>query len=172
MTWKAMPFDSRKEMEIMQDISTRLGAKLLFSVTLLLLLETSIGFSSGRVLAAPFAYIANYDDGKVAVLDTATNTITATITVGSKPYSVAITPDQKHAYVPNNGDSTVSIIDLATNTVVTTIHGTGTKPTFIAFTSDGSRAFVTNNGDSYVSSLIRRQILSRAILMSDTSLSQ
>ncbi len=54
------------------------------------------------------------------MIDTATNTVTATITVGNGPRSVAITPDGALAYVTNFGADTVSVIDTATNTVTTT----------------------------------------------------
>lgn len=39
---------------------------------------------------APFAYIANGNN--ISVIDTATNTTTAAIAVGSSPYGAAVTP--------------------------------------------------------------------------------
>ena len=36
------------------------------------------------------------------MIDTATNTVTATIPVGSDPSGVAVSPDGTHAYVANN----------------------------------------------------------------------
>ncbi|MFF3684429.1 YncE family protein, partial [Streptomyces sp. NPDC002187] len=39
-----------------------------------------------------FAYVANSVDGTVSVIDTATNTVTTTIPVGSGPFGVAVTP--------------------------------------------------------------------------------
>ena len=62
--------------------------------------------------------------GTVSVIDTATNSVAATISLGisQNPFGVAITPDGTRAYVtisfPNNF---VSVIDTATNTVVATI---------------------------------------------------
>ncbi len=144
--------NQQKDVAIMKRImSGNLGSKLVTLISVLLLCTLNLVLASSKACSAPLAYIAIYDDGKVAVLDTATDTIINTITVGTKPYSVAITPDQKYAYVPNNGDSTVSVIELATSTVIKTIHGTGTKPTMIAITPDGKTAYVTNNGDSYMS---------------------
>ena len=52
--------------------------------------------------AAPFAYVANGSNpGTVSVIDTATNTVVATVAVGSNPIGVAVTPDGKHVYVTN-----------------------------------------------------------------------
>ena len=44
-------------------------------------------------------------------------TVMATITVGSKPWGVAITRNGAYAYVTNYGDNTVSVISTSTNTV-------------------------------------------------------
>jgi YVTN family beta-propeller protein len=41
--------------------------------------------------AAPFAYVANLIAGSVSVIDTANNTVVATIPVGSGPFGVAVT---------------------------------------------------------------------------------
>src|ERR1700719_4066893 len=54
-------------------------------------------------LAQPFAYVTNNVLGTVSVIDTANNTVVATVTVGMGPTGVAITPDGLHAYVANNG---------------------------------------------------------------------
>jgi YVTN family beta-propeller protein len=69
------------------------------------------------------AYITNEGSNPptVSVIDTATNTVTATIAVGSNPLGVAMTPDGSKAYVANAGSNTVSGIDTATNTVTATI---------------------------------------------------
>jgi YVTN family beta-propeller protein len=67
----------------------------------------------------------------VSVIDTETNTVTATIPVGPGPLGVAVTPDGRKVYVAKRGLSgTVSVIDTATNTVIATVP-VGTEP--IAF---------------------------------------
>ena len=55
------------------------------------------------------------------MISTATNTVTATVTVGSNPWGVAVTPNGAYAYVTNEGSDTVSVISTATNTVTATI---------------------------------------------------
>ncbi|PNE10109.1 MAG: hypothetical protein CR217_16185 [Beijerinckiaceae bacterium] len=52
------------------------------------------------------------------MIDTATNNVAATVTVGNGPSGVAVTPDGKHVYVTNAFGNTVSVIRAATNTVV------------------------------------------------------
>ena len=73
--------------------------------------------------AAPFAYITNEGSATVSVIDTATNTVVATVPVGSSLIGVAVTPDGAFVYVTNTGSGTVSVIATATNTVVA--HGSG-----------------------------------------------
>ena len=58
------------------------------------------------------AYVTNGDGGTVSVIDTATNTVTTTITVGDFPRGVAFSPDGTTAYVVNTGPGTVSVIRL------------------------------------------------------------
>ena len=49
-----------------------------------------------------YAYVTNSGSNTVSVISTATNTVTATITVGSDPYGVAVTPNGEYAYVTND----------------------------------------------------------------------
>jgi YVTN family beta-propeller protein len=62
------------------------------------------------------------------VIDTVTNTVVTTVTVGACPDGVAVTPDGKQAYVANGCSSSVSVIDTATNMVVATVLGVGDEP--------------------------------------------
>src|SRR5713226_7130086 len=102
------------------------------------------------------AYVINEFSNTVSVIDTATNTVVATITIGTAvPFGVAITPDGTRAYVTHVGDNTVSVIDTATTTVVATIPvgavPVGLVPEGVAITPDGTRAYVTNALDNIVS---------------------
>ncbi len=65
----------------------------------------------------------------------------ATVTVGTAPIGVAITPDGQQVYVTNDSDGTVSVIATATNTVVATVT-VGTAPWGVAVTPDGTHAYV------------------------------
>src|SRR5262249_57958899 len=86
--------------------------------------------------------------GTVKVIDTATNTIVATVLLGqmSRPREVAITPDGTHAYVTSTGIvSTVFVIDTATNTRVANVL-VGEDPRGVAITPDGTLAYVAHRG--------------------------
>jgi len=79
--------------------------------------------------------------------------VLTTLTVGSEPSTIAITPDGTHAYVANNVGATVSVIENAsTNTpsVLTTLS-VGSDPVAIAITPDGTHAYVVNQGGATVS---------------------
>ncbi|WSA81802.1 YncE family protein [Streptomyces sp. NBC_01799] len=77
------------------------------------------------------AYVANLGSNNVSVIDAATNMVTATVTVGSIPFGVAITPDGLHAYVTNFGSGNVSVIATASNMVTATVT-VGTQPNGVA----------------------------------------
>jgi YVTN family beta-propeller protein len=98
---------------------------------------------SSPAVAATRAYVTNEASDTVSVIDTATNTVTATITVGDAPQGVAVSPNGSRAYVTNFGSDTVSVINTATNTVSATIT-VGNGPVGVAVSPDGSRAYVTN----------------------------
>jgi len=70
-------------------------------------------------LDRPCAYTPNAGSNDVSVIDTATDTVVATIPVGVHPNGVSIHPNGTRVYVTNSGDQTVSVIDTATNTVIT-----------------------------------------------------
>ena len=55
-------------------------------------------------------YVANDGGNSVSVIDGATNTVTATIGVGSGPAGVGVDPATHAVYVANVNDNTVSVI--------------------------------------------------------------
>src|SRR5215510_1497858 len=95
--------------------------------------------------ATPFAYIADDGASNVSVIDTATNTIVATITgVGTVPEGVAVNAAGTRVYVTDSVTSgTVAVIDTATNAVMTTIP-VGAEPFGVAVNSAGTRVYVGN----------------------------
>jgi YVTN family beta-propeller protein len=92
------------------------------------------------------AYITNTGSNtgsySVSVIDTTTNTVIATIPVGTTPFGVAVSPDGSTAYVTNVNSNSVSVIDTASNTVRTTIAAVGVQPFGLASTPDGTRVYV------------------------------
>ena len=87
-------------------------------------------------------YVANQFGDTVSVIDTATNTVTATIAVGDTPRGVAVSPDGTRAYVTNADGDTVSVIDTATNTVIATIPS-ATAPSGWRSAPTAPRAYVS-----------------------------
>ncbi len=94
-----------------------------------------------------YAYVCNYGESTVSVIDVSTNSI-ATVISGFDygPQGVAITPDGKYAYVTNNTGNSVSVINLSTNSILTTIPGFN-QPVGVAITPDGKYAYVCAGGD-------------------------
>ena len=89
------------------------------------------------------AYISNGNSDNVSVINTLTNTVTATIPVGNNPLGVAVSPDGTKVYVTNKFDQTVSVINTATNTVTATIP-VNFDPFSLAVSPDGTRVYVAN----------------------------
>jgi len=80
-------------------------------VTLALFL---VVFGTGAAFAQGKGYAVNFLSDNVSVIDPATNTVVATVPVGSFPEFIAVTPNEDFAYVTNVGDGTVSVISAAT----------------------------------------------------------
>jgi YVTN family beta-propeller protein len=121
-------------------------------LTLVLLVQVN---SAG---AGPFAYIANWGSNSVSVIDTATNTVSATVNVGNYPVGVAVNPDGTKVYVTNNMgsypnlQSIVSVIDTATNKVTANISlGNNPFPADVAVSPDGTKVYALNNMGNYPS---------------------
>lgn len=119
-----------------------------FIAMLACLFACAFGFSVAN--AQSFGYVANSGSSSVSVIDTVSNTVVATIPVGSSPQGVAITPNGAFVYVANSGSNNVSVIATASNAVVTAIPVTG-FPTGVAITPDGAFAYVTDQLSASVS---------------------
>jgi YVTN family beta-propeller protein len=82
-----------------------------------------------------YLYVVCEVGGTVDVVDRRNRQRIRSISVGSQPHDIAITPGGEKAFVTNQGDNTVSVIDLNTQTVSQTIQlntqttQTGTQPT-------------------------------------------
>jgi hypothetical protein len=98
---------------------------------------TSLNLPTG-----PTAYVATATN-LVTVLDAAANTAVCTVTVGTNPGNLAVSPDSKLLFVENDTDGTVSVVDLSTGTVTNTLSITGTPMTAnLAVSPDNSKVYV------------------------------
>ncbi len=98
-------------------------------------------------------YVTNSNDGTVSVIDGTTNSVVATIPVGTTPQAVAVNPSTNNIFVANAGDNTVSVIDGATNTV-SGMAPVGHLPLGVAVNSITNRVYVTNAADNTVSEFL------------------
>ncbi|GIW43914.1 MAG: hypothetical protein KatS3mg077_1196 [Candidatus Binatia bacterium] len=102
--------------------------------------------ADAEVWAAPLAFVTNFADGTVSVIDTAADAVVATLAVGSGPAGVAVEPAGTRAYVVNSGSQSISVIDTSTLSVSTPLQGTavGNGAFGVAVSPDGSQFHVTN----------------------------
>jgi YVTN family beta-propeller protein len=114
----------------------------------------TISGPTGSIAITPngaFAYVtSNSLDTTISVIDTSTNTVVATPTVGTSPFGVAITPNGAFAYVANFASDDVSVLATASNTVVNTVP-VGSNPKGVAVTPDGTFVYVANSSINTVS---------------------
>lgn len=80
-------------------------------------------------------YVTNSLDNTVSVINGQTNSVVATINVGSGPFGVTVSKNYNKVYVANRTDGTISIIDGATNTVTNTVS-VGAAPQCIGVLED------------------------------------
>ena len=111
-------------------------------------------WAAGSVLGstetrAQNAYITNFGSNTVSVIDTLTNTVTATSAVDTYLAGVAVSPDGSKVYVASEASNTVSVIDARTNKVTATIAVT-IDPLGVAVTPDGTKVYVGGNDVSVI----------------------
>src|SRR5215469_1137502 len=68
-----------------------------------------------------YAYVANATGTTVSVINTSTNAVVTTVTVGANPFAITVDQAGKNVYVGNETSNTVSVISTSTNGVVATI---------------------------------------------------
>jgi YVTN family beta-propeller protein len=90
-------------------------------------------------------YVPNLGASTVSVVDTSSNTVTATIPVGKEPFYTAVSPDGSQVFVSNYGSDSVSVINASNDTVTTTIPGIA-LPQQIVVDQTGAYAYVVGGG--------------------------
>jgi YVTN family beta-propeller protein len=97
----------------------------------------------------PKAYVGNFKDNSVSVIDTDAGAVVATMPVAAGPHGMAITQDGRTVYVSGDGSSSVDVIDTATDKVVKTIN-VGKAPNGVALTPDDRLLVVTVYGEDRI----------------------
>jgi YVTN family beta-propeller protein len=118
-----------------------------FTRFLLGMLALAFALSAGA--AGPKAYVGNFKDDSVSVIDTSTGTVTSTIPVAKGPHGMSVTPDGRRVYVSGEGSSSVSVIDTATDRVIQTIE-VGNTPHGLAVTPEGGMVLVGVYGEDRI----------------------
>lgn len=104
---------------------------------------------SALAWGAPKAYVGNFKDDTVSVIDTASASVVATVAVGAGPHGMGISPDGRKVYVSGDGASTVTVIDTATDRAAAQIE-VGRSPHGVAMQPDGRFLLVGVYGDDRV----------------------
>ena len=105
------------------------------------LLAAVLVFLKPAFAAGPKAYVGNFKDNTISVIDLELKRVTATIPIPPGPHGMVITPDNRWVYVASDGTSTVSVIDTATDKLVENIE-VGKNPHGVAVTRDGKYVLV------------------------------
>ena len=112
----------------------------LCSIMFLLLTAILLAAVPARA-AGPKAYVGNFKDNTVSVIDVEGKRVTTSIPVPPGPHGIVITPDNRWVYVASDGASTVSVIDTATDKLVENIE-VGKNPHGLAVTPNGKLILV------------------------------
>ena len=95
------------------------------------------------------AYVANFKDDTVSVIDTATGKVIATLPVAAGPHGMAVSPDGSTVYVSGDKSSTITVIDTATDRVAQNIE-IGKTLNGLAMKPDGRLLLAAVYGDDRV----------------------
>src|SRR5262249_9449290 len=123
------------------------------------------------ITRGPRVYVSNEDSNDISIVDSATNTIAATVFVGKRPRGIRLAPDGKTLYVamsgspkapPNARDAApppadrrtdgIAAVDVATLTVAR-ILPSGQDPESFDLTPDGKLMYVSNEETAQASLL-------------------
>jgi YVTN family beta-propeller protein len=112
-------------------------------------LGLSMVLAATLACAAPFAYFVT-PGGNLLVVDTATNTLAATVAIGANPFAAAVNPAGTRVYATNFVGSSVSVIDTSSNMVIATIP-VAAGPQGVALDPAGSHVYVASFNGGVVS---------------------
>jgi YVTN family beta-propeller protein len=102
---------------------------------------------SSHTFSAALTYVVNNAAGSVTAFDVQTNSVVATIPVGTSPTEIYFAPSNRLGYVTNEASNTISVIDLAAQNVRTTIP-VGLSPVAMLLSSNGRYGYVVNAGSN------------------------
>ena len=104
---------------------------------------------AGASAAGPKAYVGNFSDNTVSVVDLSSSTVVATIPVSAGPHGMTVAPDSRTVYVSGDGSSSLDAIDTATDRVRRTIE-IGKSPHGLAMAPDGRTLLAAIYGEDKI----------------------
>ena len=110
------------------------------------------GAAVDAIAAGPKAYVGNFSDNTVSVIDVSAGSVVATIPVSAGPHGMTVSPDGRSVYMSGDGSANVDVIDTATDRVTRTIE-VGKNPHGLAMTPDGRTLLVAIYGEDRVAFL-------------------
>jgi YVTN family beta-propeller protein len=102
--------------------------------------------------AGPKAYVGNFADNTVSVIDTSARTVVATIPVAAGPHGMAIAADGGKVYIAGDGSSSLDIIDTTSDRIAKTVE-IGKTPNGVALTLGGRMLLVAVSGEDEIAFL-------------------
>lgn len=109
----------------------------------------ALSLAASAFAVGPKAYVGNFKDNTVSVIDTAAGRVIATVPVAAGPDGIVVSRDNAQVFVSGASASSVSVIDAASDQVARTIE-VGKGPQGLAITPDGRWVLVAVNGDDRV----------------------
>ncbi|MDB5826052.1 MAG: beta-propeller repeat protein [Variovorax sp.] len=100
---------------------------------------------AGAWAAGPKAYVGNFKDGTVSVVDIDQGKVTSTVSVAAGPDGIVVTPDGANVFVSGSSASSISVIDTASDRVSRSIE-VGSGPQGLAVVPGGQRILAAVNG--------------------------
>jgi len=92
------------------------------------------------------AYVGNFKDNTVSVVDTGSRQLIATVPVAAGPDGIVVARNDRQVFVSGASGSSLSVIDTATDRISDTIE-VGKGPQGLATTPDGRWLLATVNGE-------------------------
>ena len=104
---------------------------------------------TSALAAGQKAYVGNFKDSTVSVIDTVAGRVIATVPVAAGPDGIVVGRDDAQVFVSGSSASSLSVIDASIDQVVHTIE-VGKGPQGLAITPDGRWVLAAVNGDDRV----------------------
>ena len=125
------------------------------------------------MLLAAIVFVTNERAGTMTAIDSTTDNVIKTISLGTRTRGMALSPDGRRLYVavshfrdrPSNGADHIAVIDTKAIAVIKRLPS-GTDPEGIAISPDGKRLYISNEdaGTTSIVDTIRGRALAALVV--------